>query len=189
GSGITGFALGLWVVGRGHSVAPVLRTVVLTGIGLLVAPFAGAIVDRYSRRATLLLCTLGLALCSLVPLFLLKEGALAVWPLYAIAPVEAVLNICQELAMVVAIPMLVAKRHFVRVNGIFAMGGVAAAAAPLLASLLLAGGGWNLLLLVEFATSFAALASLLVVTIPHPPRSYEVHTDTHSPWTGAGVGC
>jgi len=59
GSGLTSFAMGIWILEKSHSVTQFTLTVVLTSTGMLVAPFAGAIVDRNDRRTVLILCNAG----------------------------------------------------------------------------------------------------------------------------------
>ena len=51
GSGLTNFALGVWVYQRTASVTQFALIAFFAGLpGLLAAPFAGALVDRWDRR-------------------------------------------------------------------------------------------------------------------------------------------
>ncbi|HZF12048.1 MAG TPA: MFS transporter [Thermoanaerobaculia bacterium] len=190
GSGLTGFAMSIWVLDKSHSVTQFTLTIVLTSTGMLVAPFAGAIVDRHSRKTTLILCNIGSALCSLALFLLLKEGALQVWHVYIVVAANSILNTFQWPATVAAITMLVPRDQFGRADGMLEMGGAATTiAAPPLAGLLivLTGGVWNLLL-IDFVTFFFAIVSLLLVTIPNPPKSAEGQTGKRSLWKEAAIG-
>src|ERR1700712_1003883 len=107
GSGLTSFAMSIWVLEKSHSVTQFTFTIVLTSAGMLVAPFAGAIVDRSDRRTGLILCNIGSALCSLALFLLLRAGSLAVWHIYIVVACNSIFNTFQWPALVAAITMLV----------------------------------------------------------------------------------
>jgi MFS family permease len=172
GSGLTAFAMSVWVLEKYRSVTPYTLIIVLTSTGLFVAPFAGAIVDRHSRRTVLILCNLGSAGCSLALFLLLKAGALAVWNVCVVVALSSIFNTFQWPATIAAITMLVPRDQFGRADGMLEMGQAATtiAAPPLAAALYTFIGVWNLLLL-DFISFFFAIASLLLVVIPDPVKS------------------
>ena len=65
GSGLTNFALGVWVFQRTGSVTQFALIAFFASLpGLLAAPFAGALVDRWDRRLVMLWCDqIGRASC------------------------------------------------------------------------------------------------------------------------------
>ncbi|HTQ80196.1 MAG TPA: MFS transporter [Thermoanaerobaculia bacterium] len=189
GSGLTSFAMGIWVLQQSHSVTQFAMTIVLTSTGMLVAPFAGAIVDRSDRRTVLILCNAGSALCSLALFLLLRADALAVWHIYIVVACNSIFNTFQWPAIAAAITMLVDKDQFGRADGMLEMGSAATTiAAPPLAGILMAYIGiWNLLL-IDFVTFFFAIGSLLLIRIPAPPASEEGETGKSSIWQEAAAG-
>lgn len=189
GSGLTAFAMSVWVLEKYHSITPYTLTIVLTSTGLLVAPFAGAIVDRHNRRTVLILCNLGSALCSLALFLLLKTGTLAVWHVCVVVALNSIFNTFQWPATIAAITMLIQREQFGRADGMLEMGNAATtiAAPPLAAALYTFLGVWNLLLL-DFISFFFAIASLLLVFIPDPPRSEEGKAAKKSLWKEAALG-
>jgi DHA3 family macrolide efflux protein-like MFS transporter len=80
GSGLTSFALSLWVLKHTQSVTQYTLTIVFAGLpGILLAPIAGALVDRWNRKWVLFCCSLGASLTVLVYATLLWSGHLQVW--------------------------------------------------------------------------------------------------------------
>ena len=66
GSAMTNFALGVWIFTETRSVTQFAIVVVIAGLpGILVAPLAGAFVDRWNRRHVLMGTDLGAALVTL----------------------------------------------------------------------------------------------------------------------------
>jgi MFS family permease len=63
GSGLTQFALGLWVYQQTQSVTPFVLTLLFRAVPvILLAPFAGALVDRWDKRRVMLFSDAGAAL-------------------------------------------------------------------------------------------------------------------------------
>jgi MFS family permease len=83
GSSLTGFALGVWVYQRTGSVTQ-FAFIAFCNIlpGVLLSPLAGALVDRWSHRWTMLLGDTGAVLSTLAIAALLLGGQLEVWHIY-----------------------------------------------------------------------------------------------------------
>ncbi|NIR65402.1 MAG: hypothetical protein GWN61_14250, partial [candidate division Zixibacteria bacterium] len=63
GSGLTGFALGIWIFEEtGSSTLFALNILAFTLPTLLVSPLAGALVDRWDRRVVMILSDTGAGL-------------------------------------------------------------------------------------------------------------------------------
>jgi MFS transporter, DHA3 family, macrolide efflux protein len=189
GSGLTSFAMGIWVLDHTHSVTRFTLTVVFAGLpGVLIAPLAGALVDRSDRRTMLILTNVGSALCSLALFALLKAGLLEVWHIYIVVACNSVFNTFQWPALAAAITMLVEKAKLGRAAGMLDTGNaITTIAAPPLAGLLLALIGiWNLLL-IDVVSFLFAIGSLLLVSIPNPQASAE-GKPRRSLWREAAVG-
>ncbi len=190
GSGLTSFALGIWALERTHSVTQYTLIIVLASVpGVLVAPFAGALVDRWDRRLVMLWTDLGPALITLAYAALLWRGELHVWHIYIGAFFNSICSTFQWPAYISAITMLVDKKHYGRVNGMLEFGQAGTTiAAPALAGLLLTLVNIWGVLLIDFATFLFAATTLLLVRIPRPEVSAEGRKSRGSLWKEAAYG-
>lgn len=106
--------------------------------GLLISPLAGALVDRWERRQTMLLSDGIAGVCTLVVALLLLADQLEIWQIYL---ATAVISICSEfqwLAYSAATTLLVLSHQLGRAAGIVQLAEAAARiVAPFLAGVLL----------------------------------------------------
>ncbi len=173
GSGLTNFALGVWVFQRTGSVTQFALIAFFASLpGLLAAPFAGALVDRWDRRLVVLWCDLGSGLRTLVIAFLLLSGALRTWHVYVAVAVVSLLRTLHLPAYIAATSMLVPKRQIGRASGMMQFGQAAGdTLAPLLAGLMIGAIGMAGVLFVDFATFLFAVLTLALVQVPRPAVS------------------
>jgi DHA3 family macrolide efflux protein-like MFS transporter len=173
GSGLTRFALGVWVYERTGSVS-LFALILLFGIlpGILVSPIAGTLVDRSNRRTVMLLSDSGSAL-SVLALFLLHlAGQLELWHIYAAVAVSSTMESFQAPAYTAAITQLIPRRHHTRASGMVNFAQAAGdILSPLLGGILMVAIGIRGVMLVDFATFLFALAMLAVVRFPELPRA------------------
>jgi DHA3 family macrolide efflux protein-like MFS transporter len=190
GSGLTSFALSIWVLRHTHSVTQYTLTIVFAGLpGILIAPLAGALVDRWSRKWVLFGCTLGSALTVLVYAYLLWSGQLQVWHIYCGVFFNSILGTFQWPAYVAAITMLVEPKDYGRVNGIIEFGqATTTIAAPAIAGFLMYAIGIDRILIIDFCTFLVAALALLIVHVPRPEESEEAKGAKGSIWKEAGFG-
>jgi DHA3 family macrolide efflux protein-like MFS transporter len=173
GSGLTRFALGVWVYERTGSVS-LFALILLCGVlpGILVSPVAGTLVDRSDRRKVMLLSDSGSALGVLALFLLHLTGRLELWHIYAAVAVSSTMESFQSPAYTAAITQLIPKRHHARAS---AMVNFAQAAgdilSPLLGGILVVTIGIRGVMLVDFATFLFALAMLASVRFPALPRA------------------
>jgi MFS transporter, DHA3 family, macrolide efflux protein len=190
GSGLTAFALSIWVLKHTHSVTQYTLTIVLAGLpGLLLAPFAGALVDRWDRRWVLFWCNIGPALTVATYSWLLAHGQLQVWHIYVGVVFNSILGTFQWPAYIAAITMLVERKDYGRVNGVMETGqAVVTIAAPAIAGFLVFAIGISRILIIDFVTFLFAAGMLLVVQIPRPEQSEEGGKAKGSLWKEAAFG-
>lgn len=172
GSGVTRFALGVWVYElTGSATQFALITVCISLPGLLAAPLAGVVVDRSDRRRVMLASDAGAGLGTLVIAVLLWQGALEVWHVYAVVAFGSVLTSFQMPAYMAATTLLVPKQHFSRSSGMVQLAQAAAGvvAGPIGGVLFVAIGLIGVVL-IDFSTFLFAVATLCLVRVP-PPRS------------------
>lgn len=174
GSGLTAFAIGVWVYQTTGSATRF--TLIATCAALpvtLLSPIAGAIADRWSRRWVMLISDLGAATTSVTLIVLLRLDALELWHIYVLVAIAAAFNTVQFPAFSAATTLLVPKTFFGRASGMrqFGISG-AQILAPLLGGALLGLIGLGGVILVDLGTFLFAAATLLVVRIPEPPARH-----------------
>jgi MFS transporter, DHA3 family, macrolide efflux protein len=170
GTGLTNFAVGIWVYQNTRSVTKFSLTILAMAIPtILIAPFAGALVDRWDRRRTMIFGDLVAGLCSLTVALLLYAGRLQVWQVCLIVAVATAAGLFHSLAYTASLPMLVPKEHLSRASGITQIGPAAAKiVSPLLAGILLTLMPIHQVVMVDFASFLFAVITLLGVHIPKP---------------------
>ena len=168
GSGLTSFALGIWVfLETGSVTAFALISLAVALPGILMAPVAGTYVDRWDRRVTMLIADLvsGLATATMAIIFL--TTGLEVWQIYVHAVVVSLASSFQEPAYMAALPTLVHKDKLSQANGQVQLGqAIGTLISPALAGVLLVTLGLGGIMLIDFVTFLFAVGSLAVVRFP-----------------------
>jgi DHA3 family macrolide efflux protein-like MFS transporter len=175
GSGLTGFALGVWVYIETGSVTPLALVVLFATVPhLVVAPFAGALVDRWDRRKAMILSDSGAAACTAVVAVLLYTESLEIWHIYITSFATSCFSTFQWPAYTAATTLLVPKRHLARAAGMVQTAQSASnILSPMIAGILIVTVQIWGVLAIDFATFLFALATLLFVRIPPPSLSAE----------------
>ena len=170
GSGLTGFALGVWVFRTTGSVTKFALIALATALpGIIFSPIAGALVDRWDRRKAMILSDIGAGVCTLSMALLLMADRLEVWHIYIAMGISSTFSAFQWPAYSAATTLLVPKEHLGRASGMVQIGEAAAQIiSPVLAGVLLGTIGLQGVMLIDVATLGFALATLLVVRIPRP---------------------
>ncbi|MBN1264621.1 MAG: MFS transporter [Anaerolineales bacterium] len=168
GSGLTSFALGVWVFERTNS--PTLFAfigffAVLPRI--FFSPIAGVLVDRFDRRKIMILADAGAGLSTLFISLLLFTGHLELWHIYLSATISALCGAFQWPAYAASVAQLVSRKHLGRANGMIQFGRAAAEIfSPLLAGLLILTIKLQGVILIDVATFLFAMLTLLMVRFP-----------------------
>jgi MFS family permease len=170
GSGLTAFALGVWVYQRSGSVTQyALITLAAVLPRVIVSPLAGVMIDRWDRRLTMLLADLGAGSCSLAVALLLFSGKLEVCQVAVAVACSAAFGAFQSPAYAASIVLLVPNDRLNRANGMLQLSqALADLFAPLAAGFLVLVIQVEGVLLIDFATFLVAAGELLAVRIPRP---------------------
>ena len=170
GSGLTGFALGAWVYQRTHSTTQFAMILVFTLLpSLIIAPLAGALVDRWDRRRVMILADAGAGLCTLAMALLLFAGQLQVWHIYIAMGLGSIFRGFQTPAYIASVSLLAPKEQLGRANGIMQFGDTSRYLfSPLLAGWLMGSIGVAGVMLIDFATFLFAVSTCLIVRFPRP---------------------
>ncbi len=172
GSGLTGFALGVWVFQSTGSVTKfALISVAATLPTVLLSPVAGVLVDRWSRRRVMILADCGSAVGTIAVAVLLATDRLEIWHIYVAMGGSAAAAAFQWPAYSAATTLLVPRRLLARAAGMvqFARAG-SQILAPLLAGLLMVHLPISSILWIDVATFVFAVGTLVMIRIPAPER-------------------
>ncbi len=175
GSGLTSFALGVWVFQRTGSVTQfALISAIIVLPSIILAPMAGAIIDRHDRRIVMLVSDACAGLCTLAMAVLLWQDRLEIWHVYVATALMAVTQTFQSPAYQAAAVMLTPKKHLGRVSGMMQLSdGLAQLAAPVAAGVIVMKFGLGSVLAIDCASFVFAVLTQLLVRIPRPEVSAE----------------
>ncbi|MGH9761518.1 MAG: MFS transporter [Blastocatellia bacterium] len=168
GSGLTGFALGVWVYQKTGSATQLSVIAVCSRLpGILILPVAGALVDRWDRRVTMIFTDLGAGASILCMALLMFAGRLALWHICLAVAVNSALSAFQWPAYVASTTLMVPKKHFGRVSGLVtASDAIAQTVSPLLGAALMIWIKIEGIFLADFASFLFSAVTLLAVKFP-----------------------
>lgn len=190
GTGMTQLALGLWAwQSTGSATALALVTVCFTVPTLLLSPIAGALVDRWDRKAVMILADLTAGLASVAIFALYSAGMLQIWHLYAAAAFVGAFQSFQWPAYSAAISTMLPRAQYARANGMLSLTEAGSAiVAPILAGVLIGAIGIGGVLLIDVATFLFAISMLLLISVPAPERSAAGAAGRGSLWSESLYG-
>nr|BFE63262.1 hypothetical protein GCM10020063_077880 [Dactylosporangium thailandense] len=168
GSALTEFAIPLWIYLQTGSLVRFAVFAVLGLVpGMLVAPFAGAVVDRFDRRKVMLGGDLAAGASQAALLALALTGTLRVSHVYGLLVVLSVALTFQRLAFSSAVPQLVPKRYLGHANGMVQLSfGAGQFLVPLVAAGLMATVGLRGVLVLDVVSYVVAVGVTLAVRFP-----------------------
>lgn len=175
-SSITFFALPAWILTHTDSDGTALGSweSLFFASYLLVILFAGVLVDRYERKAMMLVYDLTSFAVTTALLLLERSGNLSLWHLYVAAMFQGVGSAFQTPSYSAAITTMVSKKNYVRANGFMSLlDNAPAVFGPILAVLLIRNIGLSGILTINLFTYFISIGALLVVDIPSTPHTAE----------------
>ncbi len=190
GSGLTSFALGVWIYDTtGSATLFSISLVVWILPNILLSPLAGVLADRWDRRLVMVLSDSGAGLSSLFVAAVLLTGELGVWHIYIATFFNSAFGAFQWPAYSAATSLLVPKEHLGRAGGMVQVGeAIGRLAAPAIAGALYVSVGMEAILLIDVATYLVALATLLAVRFPQPEATQEGQAGKGSVWREALFG-
>ena len=181
GSAMTNFALVIWSYQQqGSALTTSLLAICSYVPYVLLSIFAGALSDRWSKKATMLLSDSFAALCTVSVLILLTTGKLQIWHLYLINALNGLMNTVQQPASDVAISLLASQKHYQKVSGMRSLSNsLVTVLTPVLATAMLSLTSIRVVILfdlITFATAFVAL--LCFVKIPKVAKRSSTGSET-----------
>ncbi len=175
GSGLTSFALGVWVFQKTGSItqyALISLSYLLPGI--VLGPLMGALVDRWDRRRAMLISDLGAGISTLSIALVYMMGRLDIWYIYLAVFVSGAFSSLRMPSMTAAMTQLIPAKHFGRASGMMEIVQVGQfIIAPILAGGLMESIGLSGIILIDFTSFLFAISTLLFVRIPQPASTAE----------------
>lgn len=170
GSTLVQFAL-IWYLTKTTGSGSVLAIASLVGLlpNVLLGPVAGALVDRWNRRLTMIVADSVVALATLLLAGLFSLGIVEIWHIYTLMFIRSLAGSFHWMAMRTSTSLMVPKEHLSRVQGLNSIlsGSMSIIAAPL-GALLLEVLPLQGVLLIDVSTAFLAVTPLLFIRVPQP---------------------
>jgi MFS transporter, DHA3 family, macrolide efflux protein len=178
GSGLTSFALSIWIYERTDSVSLLaLNLLALALPGIIFSPLAGVLADRYNRRLILIAADLIAGASTAIVFWLILTDQLdLLWPIYLSSFIRSAATAFQWPAYLATVPLLVPKDNLERAGGLSQAGdALNYLIGPVLAGLLyvMPGFGFAGIVGIDLATMLFAVLALLTVRVPDAPRDPE----------------
>lgn len=170
GSRIVQFALVWWLTKTTGS-GTVLATATMAAIipGVVLGPFIGPLIDRWNRRAIMLIADslIALATALLAVLFALEMAE--IWHIYVIMFARSIGGSFHWPSMQASTTLMVPKQHYSRIAGLNqSLQGIASIIGPALGALLLELLPMQGVLMIDVVTAAIAVTPLLFIAIPQP---------------------
>jgi len=172
GSALAHFALVWWVTETTGS-ATALASAALVAMlpGIVLGPFAGALVDRWNRRLVMIVADGVVAAASAWLVLLLSQGRMQMWHVYVALVIRSLGGSFHWPAMRASTSLMVPREHLTRVAGAnMAVGGIVDVAGPPLGALLMTLMPLHSIMAIDVGTALLAILPLLAVTVPQPER-------------------
>jgi MFS transporter, DHA3 family, macrolide efflux protein len=189
-SSATSFALAVWAYQTSGSALALGIVFAASSLPyLVISPFAGIWVDRYSRKVMMAVSDALSAAVTVSLLILFLFGELRLWHLYVSAFVTGTGNTIQWPAYSAAITTMIPKDQYHRANGMVSLARSAPhVLAPMLAGALYPVFGLCGFFIFDLATFALAIGTLWVVRIPPPVITAEGKASKGSFWHEAFYG-
>jgi DHA3 family macrolide efflux protein-like MFS transporter len=141
---------------------------------LLLSPFAGALVDRWSRRWVMIVADTFIAFTTVLVMGLFYLNAIQTWHIYLVIFLRSSAGLFHYAAMQASTSLMVPEQQLNRVNGLNqALRGGMNIIAPPIGAILIGILPMHQVLLVDIITAAIAVIPLLFILIPQPVRAAE----------------
>jgi DHA3 family macrolide efflux protein-like MFS transporter len=172
GSSLVQFALVWWMTKETGS-ATVLATATLIAMlpQIFLAPFIGTLVDRWNRKAVMIVADSLIALATLVLVFLFATGRESIWAVYGILLIRSAGGAFHYPALAASTSLMVPRAQLARIAGLNqTLQGVINIISPPLGALLIGLLPTQGVLAIDVGTAAVAVSILAFIAVPQPPR-------------------
>jgi len=175
GSALVQFAL-VWYLTKQTGSATILATATLIAMlpQIVLGPFAGALVDRWNRRIIMIVADGGIAIATILLVYLFASEQVQIWHIYVIMMIRSLGGAFHYPAMQASTSLMVPEKHLTRISGAnqTLMGAINIIAPPT-GALLLEILPMQGVLSIDIGTALLAILPLLFIHIPQPVREEE----------------
>lgn len=134
---------------------------------VIIAPFAGVLVDRWNRKVLIGMVDFLQALATVLLIILFWLGIVSFWHILLLLTLRGIFQAFHSPAVSAIVPLMVPKEKLSRMNGLnYLCSGAVTLVGPVLAALML--GLWKIhqILWIDVITFLVALFPLLIIVIP-----------------------
>jgi MFS transporter, DHA3 family, macrolide efflux protein len=173
GSGMTAFALDLWVYQQTNSVTQYALVALFNIIPpILISPIAGTLIDKWDRRRTILVSDFLAAILTGSIAILFFTGNLQVWQIALVTTGISIFGVFQRLALMTSTKLLVEEKQLKNAVGLSQISeSIGSLVVPALAGALILIVKMDGVLFIDFITYIFSLFTLLLVKFPSPNKS------------------
>ena len=184
GSYMTIFAVTIWVWEQTDSATALSLISFSAQLPRIFITFlAGIIVDRFNRKALMILGDTSAVLATIAVGLLYVAGNLQIWHLCLIVALHGSFGQIQQLAYSASISSIVPEDDLTRAGSmIAALGYGSAIVAPALAGILYPKIDLGGIVLIDVISFSAALGTLLITRIPNPVKTKKAESEKMSIW-------
>lgn len=191
GSAMTSYALVVWsYTQEGSALTTALLMVCSYAPYVIFSIFAGALSDRWNKKATMLVCDTIAAGTTVAMLALLQTGSLQIRHVYAVNIVNGLMNTVQQPASEVAVTRVLPKKYYQRVGGMrYFASSLNSILTPILATAVLGIAGMGAVIvfdLLTFCAAFVTLAFFIRIPEEKQPETERKETLIESAKQGLG---
>ena len=175
GSALVQFAL-VWHLTRETGSATVLAIATLFAMlpQIILGPFAGALDDRWNRRVIMMVADGGIAIATVLLIYLFATDQVQVWHIYLIMMIRSLGHAFHFPAMQASTSLMVPEKHLTRIAGANqTLNGAINIIAPPTGALLLEVLPMQGVLSIDIVTASIAILPLGFISIPQPSRTEE----------------
>lgn len=178
GSYMTHFALTIWLWEQTHQVFPLALLAFWTEVPrLIVAPFSGAIADRWNRKILILLSDTLIGISTAILLLLYLSGSLEIWHFYLAGIINGIFSQLQVFAYTASISTLLPDTLYQRASGMASILRYSSIIiAPALAGVLYPIIHFSGILAIDLGTFLFAIATIIPLRISHPKTAKKTET-------------
>lgn len=162
GSAMTSYALVIWSYTQKQSALMTSLLMVCSYAPYVIfSIFAGALSDRWNKKATMLVCDTVAAVSTVVMLVLMKQQTLQVGHLYLINIVNGLMNTVQQPASEVAVTRILPPKYYQKVGGMrYLANALNSILTPIIATAVLGIAGMDAVIAFDLFTFGAAFMTL-----------------------------
>ena len=174
---MTNFALMIWLYNdSGSALTTAMLTICSYAPYIIMSIFAGAISDKWNKKAVMLICDSFAAICTIAVFVLLKTERLEVRHLYVLNALNGLMNTIQSPASDVATTLLTPKEHYQKTSGMRSFSSsLVSIFTPVIATSIVSFAGVEVVIIFDLITFVLAfLVLLLFIRIPAPKSRVKV---------------